>query len=101
MRLLTTFALAILFLATTSYSRAADEAAADANSSSEHTGVASGTMPVSFREDSPAAADSSAPPDAPATDNEHRFGIGAEVSTLGIGGQAAVSLNRKLNLRGG
>lgn len=76
MRTLTSVLLVTLILATVNYCGAGETVGA-ADSAGSDTSGASATAP------------------------DHAVGIAANISTLGLGGQAAVALNRKLDLRGG
>jgi hypothetical protein len=101
MRPFPSIAVLTLFLCAGAYSLGANRADAAANSSREEADSGNTTAETLPESGNPESADSAAPQDAAASGGEHRVGIGAEVSTLGIGGQAAVSLNQRLNLRGG
>jgi len=102
MRLLSSIALAVFVLTFVLATAGRLPAVVTAGLKDSTEAPAATATAVSSPEDGvPGRADSADQQDPSAGDKEHRIGIGAEVGTLGIGGQAALSLNRKLVLRGG
>ncbi len=79
----------------------AEDAATASSASTADATVSGPSAPSADNSADQQPSSNSAPPKAPSADQDaHKVGIGLVFGTLGLGGQGAVGLNRKLDVRG-